>query len=589
MADQGYSEGAKANFDTAGTAYREVHGIIFPASGGPVTVGGVLETGSSSVGALAVGGGTPHDSVDSGNPLKLGGKVVGTPSAVADADRVNAQFDQMGKLGVFIGNRQSNAYAYVNAGPADSDNNTLTTLYTTARLSAANATSGFDNVRTVPAMAGISSTVGLLATGVGPGFTRVTSGSLTGSGQSVTLDTRGAGMLTVNISGTFVATVVFEYTIDGVNYSAFNMGRSDGGQESGTSTSGNKYFQNTLGIRGFRVRCSAYTSGTIAVEVEASPATTGFLVGSSGGIVAISGGAPSDTNTLAGGLQVHAAPSVYNGTNWDRTRAIAALSTVTVNTRETGVIAAGVGPGWTRRNASDTITSNGDAVTFDASGVNSLMIDISGTWVATLIFEYSTDGGTTWNTSQDVMTVSSSLDAWIGVNGTTTTNGRYRHFWTNGVTNFRVRASAYTSGTATVLINGESTTAGAAAIKVGPAPHEYGYTETGVSATYTSAQTSTTLGPTVSSTQRMVVTYIQIQSYGTTAGTCVVYFGTGAYSRGTNKPIFDGEFAPSATLKPGFTASKQNGWIGAADEELKVTTTNAQSVTVTVWYYLVTV
>jgi hypothetical protein len=54
------------------------------------TMGVVDETGTSAVDAAAVGGGTPHDSVDSGNPLLTGARALahGTnPTAVAAADR----------------------------------------------------------------------------------------------------------------------------------------------------------------------------------------------------------------------------------------------------------------------------------------------------------------------------------------------------------------------------------------------------------------------------------------------------------------------------------------------------------------------
>lgn len=58
----------------------------------------VDETGSSAVDALAVGGGTPHDSVDSGNPLKMGFKAANAfPSAVANADRANGLSDLFGR------------------------------------------------------------------------------------------------------------------------------------------------------------------------------------------------------------------------------------------------------------------------------------------------------------------------------------------------------------------------------------------------------------------------------------------------------------------------------------------------------------
>lgn len=61
----------------------------------------VAETGLSAVVAAAVGGATPHDSVDSGNPIKFGGQAQSSaPAAVAAGDRVNAWFDLNGRLQV---------------------------------------------------------------------------------------------------------------------------------------------------------------------------------------------------------------------------------------------------------------------------------------------------------------------------------------------------------------------------------------------------------------------------------------------------------------------------------------------------------
>lgn len=48
--------------------------------------------------AVAAVGNVAHDAVDSGNPAKIGGKAAtGVPTAVADADRVNAWFDEYGR------------------------------------------------------------------------------------------------------------------------------------------------------------------------------------------------------------------------------------------------------------------------------------------------------------------------------------------------------------------------------------------------------------------------------------------------------------------------------------------------------------
>jgi hypothetical protein len=88
--------------------------------------------------------------------------------------------------------------------------------------------------------------------------------------------------------------------------------------------------------------------------------------------------------------------------------------------------------------------------------------------------------------------------------------------------------------------------------------------------------------------ETLVVTCIQIQAGGTVAGTVQVYYGTGAYSRGTSRAIFDGEFAPSATLKPGVIM--QGPFIaGAAGDDVLVTTSAAiNPLTITIWYYIVT-
>jgi hypothetical protein len=113
------------------------------------------------------------------------------------------------------------------------------------------------------------------------------------------------------------------------------------------------------------------------------------------------------------------------------------------------------------------------------------------------------------------------------------------------------------------------------------------WTLTSETAQYTTTQTSTILVD-AGAGDRIVVTAVQIQVGGTTAGTVQLYFGTGAYSRGTSLAIFDGEFAPSATLKPGVIM--QGPFIaGANGDDLRVTDSAAiNPLTVTVWYYLVT-
>lgn len=103
----------------------------------------------------------------------------------------------------------------------------------------------------------------------------------------------------------------------------------------------------------------------------------------------------------------------------------------------------------------------------------------------------------------------------------------------------------------------------------------------------TTAQTGSAIW-TPAAGKAVVITSLQIQSFGTTAGTAIVWFGGAAdttYTRGTDFPIFDGEFAPSATNKPGVFVTFPTPIRGAADFVLRLTTTNAQSITVSVWGY----
>lgn len=105
-------------------------------------------------------------------------------------------------------------------------------------------------------------------------------------------------------------------------------------------------------------------------------------------------------------------------------------------------------------------------------------------------------------------------------------------------------------------------------------------------AEYTSAQTSTVLVAGGAS-EKIVVTQCLIATFGTTAFDIQVYFGTGAFARGTNRAVFDGSFIPSATIAPG--ANMLGPFIaGTNGDDLLVTTSAAGSVRISVWYYVVT-
>lgn len=79
------------------------------------------------------------------------------------------------------------------------------------------------------------------------------------------------------------------------------------------------------------------------------------------------------------------------------------------------------------------------------SGDSSFALQITGIWVGTLQFERSLDGGATW-------TSVGAFAAGTAVIGPTTTSNGMWHGNASAATNVRVRATAWTSGTASVVI-----------------------------------------------------------------------------------------------------------------------------------------
>jgi len=102
---------------------------------------------------------------------------------------------------------------------------------------------------------------------------------------------------------------------------------------------------------------------------------------------------------------------------------------------------------------------------------------------------------------------------------------------------------------------------------------------------YTAAQTSQDLVAASGST-KFYVARLTIGTGGTTAGLVTIYFGTGAYSAGTSKTVFRGNFAPSATAYPGVVIGSGAApfIISAASDALKITTSAAITVYVQVDY-----
>ena len=276
-----------------------------------------------------------------------------------------------------------------------------------------------------------------------------------------------------------------------------------------------------------------------------------------------------------------------------------ATTTLNINTYYGTIATAGAAP----QQASMPVTVATDQTPIPTKltdGTNTIAIDpINSDGISTAEFALPTEGylhlfnGTTWDRARGTI-----------ANGLEVDVTRMTPDGTNVMPSMDVAARrAYmqiTDGTASVVVDNTPADAEAAATaalvvnarmkglnSAGTNDRIRANTTNFKCATYTTAQTGVALW-TPAAGKAICVTSIQIQSYGTTAGTAQVWFGAAAdtaYTRGTDAPVFDGEFAPSATNKPGFAMAFPTPIRGAADFVLRVTTTGAQSITVNVWGY----
>jgi hypothetical protein len=152
-------------------------------------------------------------------------------------------------------------------------NSSLSTIATntTGASTAANQTAANTKLDSI-----ISNTSSLqLQSGANTFLDKTSSGSLVNVNDAVTVNTNGAGMVGFQITGTFVKTIVFEATNDGVNWSSMTCLPRSGNAASFTQTTNAILGKCETGaVVSFRARISASTSGTAVVTLTASAANT---------------------------------------------------------------------------------------------------------------------------------------------------------------------------------------------------------------------------------------------------------------------------------------------------------------------------
>ena len=272
----------------------------------------------------------------------------------------------------------------------------------------------------------------------------------------------------------------------------------------------------------------------------------------------------------------------YNGTTWDRIKTDTALAGNGANDSVIGVLAVGTGPGFSiRLNPTNLGTAVNSASTFNVDGANAVTIAISTTTTGTFIIEGTSDN-TNWIS---VEVFDGSQDLWLSGQNITPTTGRVYQVMSQGYRQIRLRTVTTLGATVQHFVTLSTAQQFLGGIDTGAAPHNFGYVVVNRNGEYTTAQTGAAIW-TPTTGKRFAVTDLTISTGGTTAGVVTIWQGALAdttYTVGTDPVVFRGEFAPSATAKPGAIKTFAVPFVSSTiDHILRITTSAAMTVYVQV-------
>ena len=374
-------------------------------------------------------------------------------------------------------------------------------------------------------------------------------GSITGSGQSVTFAVNAQSTVGIQVSGTFSGTILIKGSVDGSSYTPTTATSLSTGNPTSSITSSFTGQVNVAGFVSFQLTSVSWTSGTANISLRASTGISNIMldnplpIGTNSignvGLNAGSNAIGSITNTSF--IATQATASNFN------TTAQITDGTNTANVLKSDGTAAGqnaqlVAPAYKEVGSLTAGALNADLVpSTDVSGYSTFALQILGTFVGTLTLQGSNDNtnftpvyGTWVNNTQPVNTMTTT--------GMITGSCNFRYF--------RVRMTAYTSGTAT----------GTLELKTVPfAPTNILAQVSGsVTSTPVSARnlgSITTSSSSILSTSAAGFSWAYVTIHGTYAG---ISFGiTASDDGGTtyyNVPVWDVQnqkyIAPGATISP---------------------------------------
>lgn len=288
--------------------------------------------------------------------------------------------------------------------------------------------------------------------------------------------------------------------------------------------------------------------------------------------------ADGESGAASGSLSTCAHGELYNGATWDRMRAANALDG-TGATSHTGVLAV-LQPNK-RFNPTNLATAANSTSVIDINGANSARVAIGTTTTGTFTFEVTADGST-WVAAEVYATGG---DNWLSGQNITPTSGQVYTVLIGSWRALRLRTVTTLGATVAHFVTLSMSQAVISAIDTGFAPHAIGYSFVNKSGEYSTTQTGVALW-TPTTGRKFVVTDFTISTGGTTSGIVTIWQGASAdttYTAGTDPVLFRGEFAPSATVKPGVVKTLNMPFVSSTtDHILKVTTSAAMTIYVQV-------
>lgn len=231
-------------------------------------------------------------------------------------------------------------------------------------------------------------------------------------------------------------------------------------------------------------------------------------------------------------------------------------------------------------------TALNSTIVMNPIGLSTLRFRCNTTTTGTFIVEATVDG-VNWITHPGVIKVVSGNDL-VVLGAETPTSGVQYLVATGAYRGIRVRTASTLGAPVVLNYSADAAVTMLKTLEMAAPPHNIGYTITNRTAQYTTAQTGAALW-TPAAGRSVTITAMQIQVGGVASGLAQVWFGGAAdttYTRGTDQPLFDGEFAASVTNKPGVYVTFPTPIRGTTDFVLRVTTTGPLNpITVNVWGY----